>query len=168
MSIYNTGIPTMPFYDVTKREFGEMMTPQDQIMWLYYHMAQEASVDYVDSENARQDSAFTTYQGQVLVMLNRLKAEIMADVDIVTKYGNLWACQVGQELPSKQAVRLAHKDVCALLGASVEELASGMPHLATVQALAESGLNCFGMAAYAKTYSANGTIGAPGAATYPF
>ena len=27
MSIYNAGIPTMPFYDVTKRTFGEMMTP---------------------------------------------------------------------------------------------------------------------------------------------
>ena len=168
MSIYNTGIPTMPMYDITKRDFGEMMTPQDQIMWLYYHQSQEASVDYVDSENAIQDQALNEYKGQMIVNLVRLKKEIIDEVDIITHYGNLWCCQVGDSINSKQAVRLAHKDMCALMGASVAELASGMEHLATVAQLATSGLNCFGMAAYAKTYSYNGTIGAPGAATYPF
>lgn len=170
MSIYNAGIPTMPFYDVTKRTFGEMMTPQDQIMWLYYHMSQEASTDYVDSENAKQDASFDDYKGQMLVTLANLKREIMADVGTVTKYGNLWSCQVGAELPSKQAVRLAHKDTCALHGANVAELGSGLSRLATVQALAESGLNVFGMAAYARTYSDTGTIAAHGARAnnYPY
>lgn len=168
MSIYNTGIPTMPMYDVVQRDFGEMVTPQDQIMWLYYHQSQEASVDYVDSENAKQDTALISYQAQMIVTLDKLKRDILASIDVITRFGNLWACQTGTEVISKQAMRLAHKDVCALMGASVAELASGMEHLATVQALAESGLNCFGMAAYAKTYSHNGTIGAPGAATYPF
>ena len=171
MSIYNAGIPTMPMYDVTKRTFGEMMTPQDQIMWIYYHMIQEASVDYVDSENAKQDDAFADYKGQMIVTLANLKREIMSEVGIIAKFGNLWACQIGAEIPSKQAMRLAHKDTCALLGASVGELGDGMANLMTVEALATSGLNVFGMAAYARTYSNNGTIGAPGAGTasgYPF
>lgn len=171
MSIYNAGIPTMPFYDVTKRTFGEMMTPEDQIMWIYYHMIQEASVEYVDSENQKQDASFDDYKGQMIVTLANLKREIMEDVGIIAKFGNLWSCQVGAELPSKQAVRLAHKDACALLGASVGELGDGMANLMTVEALATSGLNVFGMAAYARTYSHNGTIGAPGAGTasgYPF
>lgn len=170
MSIYNAGIPTMPMYDVTKRTFGEMMTPQDQIMWIYYHMMQEASIDYVDGENAKQDASFDDYKGQMLVTLANLKREIMADVGTITKYGNLWSCQVGAELPSKQAVRLAHKDTCALHGASVAELGSGLNRLATVQALATSGLNVFGMAAYARTYSETGTIAAHGARAnnYPY
>ncbi len=170
MSIYNAGIPTMPFYDVTKRTFGEMMTPQDQIMWLYYHMSQEASIDYVDRENAKQDASFDDYKGQMLVTLANLKREIMENVGTITKYGNLWSCQVGAELPSKQAVRLAHKDTCALHGARVAELGSGLNRLATVQALAESGLNVFGMAAYARTYSDTGTIAAHGARAnnYPY
>lgn len=167
MSIYNTGIPTMPFYDVARKDFGAMVTPQDQIMWLYWHQSAEASTEYVDSENAKQDAAFNAYRGQMLVTLDKLKADIMADIDVIVKYGNLWACQIGELVDSKQAVRLAHKDVCAFNGASVAELASGINRLATVQALAESGLNCFGMAAYARTYSDTGTI-APGAATYPF
>lgn len=167
MSIYNTGIPTMPMYDVVQRDFGEMVTPQDQIMWLYYHQSQEASVDYVDDENAKQDAALNSYQAQMIVTLDKLKTDILASIDVITRFGNLWACQVGAEVISKQAMRLAHKDTCALFGASVEELANGINRLATVQALAESGLNCFGMAAYARQYSTTGTI-APGAATYPF
>lgn len=171
MSIYNAGIPTMPMYDVTKRTFGEMMTPQDQIMWIYYHMTQEASVEYVDEENQKQDDAFSDYQGQMIVTLANLKRDIMDNVGLIAKYGNLWACQLGMEVPSKEAMRLAHKDTCALLGASVGELGDGMANLMTVEALATSGLNVFGMAAYARTYSNNGTIGAPGAGTasgYPF
>lgn len=167
MSIYNTGIPTMPMYDITKREFGEMMTPQDQIMWLYYHQSQEASVDYVDAENAIQDQALNEYKGQMIVNLIRLKKEIIDEVDIITHYGNLWACQVGESINSKQAVRLAHKDLCAANGASVAEVAGGMNRIATVAALASSGLNVFGLAAYAKTYSQTGNA-APGATNYPF
>lgn len=171
MSIYNAGIPTMPFYDVTKRTFGEMMTPQDQIMWLYYHMSQEASIGYVDSENEKQDDEFDDYKAQMLVSLATLKADILNEVGPITTYGDLWACQLGHMVDSKQAMRLAHKDTCALLGASVGELGEGMANLMTVEALATSGLNVFGMAAYARTYSYNGTIGAPGAGTasgYPF
>jgi len=167
MSIYNTGIPTMPMYDVTQRTFGEMVTPQDQIMWLYYHQSQEASVDYVDDENAKQDAALSSYQAQMIVTLDKLKADILASINVITRFGNLWACQIGEEVMSKQAMRLAHKDTCALFGASVAEVASGMNRIATVAQLATSGLNCFGMAAYARQYSTTGTI-APGAATYPF
>lgn len=167
MSIYNTGIPTMPMYDVTRRTFGEMVTPQDQIMWLYYHQSQEASVDYVDDENAKQDAALNSYQAQMIVTLDKLKADILASIDVITRFGNLWACQIGEEVMSKQAMRLAHKDTCALFGASVAEVASGMNRIATVAQLATSGLNCFGMAAYARQYSTTGTL-APGAATYPF
>lgn len=170
MSIYNAGIPTMPFYDVTKRTFGEMMTPQDQIMWLYYHMSQEASVDYVDSENAKQDKTLSDYQAQMMVTLATMKQDILDSVDVIAKYGSLWSCQAGGELPSKQAVRLAHKDTCALHGASVGELGEGINRLMTVNALAESGLNVFGMASYARTYSDTGTIAAHGARanSYPY
>lgn len=167
MSIYNTGIPTMPMYDVTQRTFGEMVTPQDQIMWLYYHQSQEASVDYVDDENAKQDAALSSYQAQMIVTLDKLKADILASIDVITRFGNLWSCQIGDEVMSKQAMRLAHKDTCALFGASVAEVASGMNRIATVAQLATSGLNCFGMAAYARQYSTTGTL-APGATTYPF
>lgn len=171
MSIYNAGIPTMPMYDVTKRTFGEMMTPEDQIMWIYYHMIQEASVDYVDGENQKQDDEFDAYKAQMLVTLTNLKTDILKEIGPITTYGDLWACQLGHMVNSKQAMRLAHKDTCALLGASVGELGDGMANLMTVEALATSGLNVFGMAAYARTYSHNGTIGAPGAGTasgYPF
>ena len=170
MSIYNAGIPTMPFYDVTKRTFGEMMTPQDQIMWLYYHMSQEASIGYVDSENAKQDDEFDDYKAQMLVSLATLKADILKEVGSITTYGDLWACQLGYMVNSKQAMRLAHKDTCALHGASVGELGEGINRLATVQALAESGLNVFGMASYARTYSETGTIAAHGARAnnYPY
>ena len=170
MSIYNAGIPTMPFYDVTKRTFGEMMTPQDQIMWLYYHMSQEASVDYVDSENEKQDKTLSDYQAQMLVTLAALKTDILKEVDLITTYGDLWACQLGRMVDSKQAVRLAHKDTCALHGASVGELGEGINRLMTVQALAESGLNVFGMASYARTFSDTGTIAAHGARAnnYPY
>lgn len=170
MSIYNTGIPTMPFYQVTKREFREMMTPEDQIMWIYAHMGESASTEYVDEENAKQDAALLNYKAQMLVTLAALKKEILDDVDIATKIGTLWACQLGQDVNAKLAMRLEHKDTCALNGASVGELGEGMTRLTTVQALATSGLNVFGMAAYAKTYSKTGTI-APGAGTtddYPF
>lgn len=170
MSIYNAGIPTMPFYDVTKRTFGEMMTPEDQIMWIYYHMMQEASVEYVDGENQKQDASFDDYKAQMLVTLANLKADILKEVGPITTYGDLWACQLGHMVNSKQAVRLAHKDRCALHGASVAELGSGLNRLATVQALATSGLNVFGMAAYARTYSDAGTIAAHGARAnnYPY
>lgn len=170
MSIYNTGIPTMPFYQVTKREFREMMTPEDQIMWIYAHLGESASAEYVDEENAKQDASFEAYKMQMIVTLAALKKDIIDDVDVIAKIGNLWTCQLGQDVNSKLAMRLAHKDACALNGASVEELGGGMTRLTTVQALATSGLNVFGMAAYAKTYSKTGSI-APGAGTtddYPF
>lgn len=170
MSIYNTGIPTMPFYQVTKREFREMMTPEDQIMWIYAHLGESASAEYVDEENAKQDASFEAYKIQMLVTLAALKKDILDDVDVIAKIGNLWACQLGQDVNSKLAMRLVHKDACALHGANVEELAEGMSRIATVQVLATSGLNVFGMASYAKTYSQTGSI-APGAGTtndYPF
>lgn len=167
MSIYNTGIPTMPMYDVTKRNFAEMMTPQDQIMWLYYHQSQEASVDYVDSENAKQDETIDAYKRQMIVALDNLKREILKEVDIATEYGELWACQLGYQVPQKEAMRLVHKDMCAANGASVAEVADGMNRIATVATLASSGLNVFGLAAYAKTYSQTGSA-APGATNYPF
>ena len=139
-------------------------------MWIYYHMIQEASVEYVDGENAKQDDEFDAYKAQMLVTLTNLKTDILKEIGPITTYGDLWACQLGRMVNSKQAVRLAHKDTCALHGASVGELGSGLNRLATVQALATSGLNVFGMAAYARTYSETGTIAAHGARAnnYPY
>lgn len=169
MSIYNTGIPTMPMYDVTKREFGEMMTPQDQIMWLYCHQSQEASVDYVDSENAKQDETLDAYKRQMIVALDSLKREILKEVDIATEYGELWSCQLGYQVPQKEAMRLVHKDMCAMYGMSVKEL--GEQTGITVEILAESGLNVYGMATALKRYASENdiiTYGASVSAGYPY
>lgn len=167
---YNDGIPTMPYYQVQGRSFAEMFTPQAQIMWLYAHLDEGASTDYVDEENAKQDAALNSYQAQMIVTLAQLRKDILAQVDGIAKIGTLWSPQVGASIDAKQAVRNAHKDACALHGASVGELGDGLSRLMTVEALASSGLNVYGMAAYARAYSRTGqTIDGTGtAAGYPY
>ena len=171
MSIYNAGVPTMPMYDVTRREFGEMMTPEDQIMWLYWHQKDAASTSYVDAANKTQDDDFTDYKRQMLVTLDRLRRDIEADIDVSAKIGTLWTCQKGLYLDSKEAVRWIHKDLCAPFGLSVEAIGTGnRDYLQTVEEVAESGLSVFGLAYCAGFYSSTGNVAFDGARPngYPY
>ena len=144
---YASGTPAMPGYsNMATLDFSQMITPQDQIHWLYLRLSQNLTdyaniTAYIDAGDARSTAQLAAVRDALMSDIAALRALIdsMGDSALV------WDVTHGAYSDSQSSLRnLFNAVTICSLSVNALNLIDGL----TVDGLSGCGLNTLGLAVY--------------------